>query len=105
MTMTRNPRIALVMVAMAAPACGPPAEPETYATRALRTKLTKERLRQEDDGGRAPGAVEHALKLRALYTRVAKGMPTDPEGQRLLEEAAGWFKKDVIDIWISCRTT
>jgi hypothetical protein len=105
MTMTRNPWIALIMLAVTVPACGPPAKPETYATRALRTKLTEERLREEDDGERAPGAVEHALKLRALYTRVAKSMPTDPEGQRLLEEAAKWFKKDVIEIWMGCRTT
>jgi hypothetical protein len=103
-TMLRRLWPSLIILTVALPACGP-SKPETYATRALSATLAREKLREEDETGRPPEVIPLIRKQRELLTRVAESMPTDPEGQRLLEQATEWYKEDVIDLWLDCRGT
>jgi hypothetical protein len=94
----------LVGASITITACGP-SKPETYATRALRSALARDRVREQDEAGKPPEVIKPMREMRALLTKCADSMPTDPEGQRLLEQATDWYMEDVIGIWMDCRSS
>jgi len=97
--------VALLWLYVQQPQIAPVKKPETYATRALKVALTRDRVREEDEVGHSPEVVNAKRELRDLLTECAESMPADPEGQRMLEQATEWYKEDVIQIWADCQST
>lgn len=106
------------LVLMWLPGSGSQARPakvlSPYATKALAIALARDGVREEDEAGpsgdrplriRSPEIVKLIGEQRDLLTKCAESMPTDLEGQRLLDQATEWYKEDVLGIWMDCRST
>jgi len=97
--------LGLLWLFVPGPETGPARRVDSFAARALEAALARDRAREEDEAGRPPEVVRLRRELRSLLTKCAESMPTDPDGQRLLERATDWYKEDVLTIWMDCRST
>jgi hypothetical protein len=81
-------RLALAVVA-AASACAPSATSSLPGT--------------PDYAAKALKLAQIIRENREFLAEVAASMPPDREGQKLLEEAEGYFEGDIFDVWMNCR--
>jgi hypothetical protein len=75
-----------------------------YAAKFLMVALREnDRLPEQESKDYEPLA-EAQKSSREFYEDIAATMPPDFESERLLVEAASYFKGDVFDVWIGCRS-
>jgi hypothetical protein len=57
-----------------------------------------------EDSKESESIAKAQRESRRFYEDIAATMPAEPRFQRMLSEAANYFKGDEFDVWINCRS-